>query len=57
MIDWPYFFSTGWMQKCQKTELECSETVEKNLVNRKNFEWVMALWNMYINGQKLVFLE
>ena len=37
--------------------MDCSEPVEKNLVNRTLFNWVTALWNMYINGQKWVFLE
>ena len=31
--------------------------IEKNLVNRTIFEWVTALWNMYINGHKLLFFE
>ena len=33
-------------RKCQKTESECPETVEKNLINWTIFEWVTALWNM-----------
>ena len=35
--------------------MECSEPVEKNLVNRTIFEWVTALWNIYINGLKMSF--
>ena len=35
--------------------MECSEPVEKKLVNRTIFEWVTALWNMYINGKKCFF--
>ena len=30
---------------------------KKNLVNRTIFEWVTVFWNMYINDQKIVFLN
>ena len=37
--------------------MECPEPLEKNLVTPTMFERVTVLWNMYITGQKSVFLE
>ena len=47
----PKILTFEYYVKNKKKNLECSEPVEKNLVNRTIFEWVTALWNMYINGK------
>ena len=46
-----------WNKIKIKALLECPKSVEKNMVNVPFFKWVTAIWNMFINGQKLVFLE